>query len=67
MDDRLSSRFAKWLGQVLAVAAAYFIAGKIALLMAIPPGYATAVWPAAGIALVVVLRCGTRVWPGIAV
>ncbi len=44
---------------------AYFVAGKLALLLAIPPGYATAVWPAAGIALAAVLTRGYRVWPGI--
>ena len=45
--------------------AAYFITGRLALLMAIPPGYATAVWPAAGLALVCVLAFGYRVWPGV--
>jgi two-component sensor histidine kinase len=51
--------------RVLALAAAYYLAGRLALLMAIPPGYATAVWPAAGIALAVVLSSGGRVAPGI--
>src|SRR5437867_9700079 len=49
----------------LGVAAGYFVAGKLALLLAIPPGYATAVWPAAGIALAGVLVWGNGVWPGI--
>lgn len=40
---------------VVAVASAYAIAGRLALLMAIPPGYATAIWPAAGVAFVAVL------------
>ena len=35
----------------IAVALAYFAVGKLALLLAIPPCYATAVWPSAGIAL----------------
>ncbi|MCA6127737.1 CHASE domain-containing protein [Thalassolituus oleivorans] len=36
----------------------YFVAGRIGLELAIPPGFASAVWPAAGIALasVIVLR-----------
>ena len=38
-------------GRVILVAAAYFITGRLGLLLAIPPGYATAVWPASGIAL----------------
>lgn len=29
----------------------YVIAGKLALFLAIPPGFASPVWPAAGIAL----------------
>src|SRR5436309_1262492 len=50
---------------VFGIAAGYFVAGKLALLLAIPPGYATAVWPAAGIALAGTLVGGYRVWPGI--
>ena len=38
----------------------YFLAGRLALLLAIPPGYATAIWPSAGIALVVILLHGYR-------
>src|SRR5712692_5226450 len=48
------------------LAAAYFLVGKLMLLLAIPPGYATATWPASGIALAGVLHWGYRVWPGIA-
>src|SRR5213080_2343727 len=55
----------RWLGGIAATAAIYFVAGKLALLLAIPPGYATAVWPAAGIALAGVLVWGNGVWPGI--
>jgi len=47
------------------LAAAYFIAGKLALLLAIPPGYATAVWPSSGIALAGLLLYGYRCWPGV--
>ena len=45
----------------------YWGAGRLALLMAIPPGYATAVWPAAGLALACCLKWGLRVAPGIAI
>jgi two-component sensor histidine kinase/CHASE1-domain containing sensor protein len=48
-----------------AVGLAYYVAGRLALVLAIPPGYATAVWPAAGVALVAILVFGYRVWPGI--
>src|SRR6266513_3083436 len=55
----------RWLGGVAATAAIYFVAGKLALLLAIPPGYATAVWPAAGLALGCILLFGNRAWPGV--
>jgi diguanylate cyclase (GGDEF)-like protein len=51
--------------KVIFLAAAYFAAAKLALLVAIPPGYATAVWPPSGIALAAVLLLGNRIWPGI--
>src|SRR5262249_23598047 len=34
-------------------------------LLAIPPGYASAVWPPSGIALAALLLYGSRVWPGV--
>lgn len=36
-------------------ALAYYIAGALGLLLAIPPGFASAIWPAAGVALTFVL------------
>ncbi|HSW11979.1 MAG TPA: PAS domain S-box protein, partial [Solimonas sp.] len=50
---------------LLLIAAAYYASGRLGLLLAIPPGYATAVWPASGIALACVLIQGGRIWPGI--
>ncbi len=52
---------------VLGVALAYFLAGRLGLELAIPPGYATAVWPPSGIALAAVLLAGRGVWPGIVI
>ncbi len=52
-------------GLILLTAAVYYVAGRLGLLLAIPPGYATAVWPASGLALAAVLLAGYRVWPGI--
>jgi diguanylate cyclase (GGDEF)-like protein len=52
-----------WEAALLLVA--YFVAAKASLLLAIPPGYATAVWPPSGIALAAMLLLGNRVWPGI--
>lgn len=54
-----------FLGQLGLLAAAYFVAGKLSLLLAIPPGYASALWPPSGIALAAAVLGGTRVWPGI--
>lgn len=54
-----------YLAQVGLLAAVYFAAAKASLLLAIPPGYATAVWPPSGIALAALLILGTRVWPGV--
>src|SRR6185503_8875877 len=53
------------LAEILGLAAAYVGTGKLALLLAIPPGYATAIWPPAGIALSALLLLGSRAWPGI--
>jgi PAS domain S-box-containing protein len=53
-----------WLWVVL-LASVYFSAAKVSLLLAIPPGYATAVWPPSGIALAVILMLGARFWPGV--
>jgi PAS domain S-box-containing protein len=53
------------LAKLAATATAYYVVGRLGLLLAIPPGYATAVWPASGIALAGTLLFGYRVWPGI--
>ena len=50
-------------GALLAVV--YFAAAKVSLLAAIPPGYATAIWPPSGIALAALLLWGNWLWPGI--
>lgn len=49
------------------LAAAYMLLGRIALLLAIPPGYAMALYPPAGIALGIVLAGGYRLAPGVAI
>lgn len=56
---------ARYLTQVGLVAAAYFLVAGASLALAIPPGYATAVWPPSGLALAAILLLGNRVWPGI--
>jgi integral membrane sensor domain MASE1 len=52
-------------GEILALSLAYFVTAQLALLLAIPPGYATPIWPSAGIALGAVLIFGNRVAAGV--
>lgn len=47
------------------VAIAYAGVAAISLALAIPPGYASAIWPPAGIALAAWLAFGGAIWPGI--
>src|SRR5688572_2747657 len=49
----------------LGVAGVYCIAARLALILAIQPGYAAPLWPAAGIALTALLRFGPGIWPAI--
>ena len=58
-------RIARPLAEAGLLAAAYFLAARLALEMAIPPGYATPIWPGSGIALAALLLGGNRPWPGI--
>ena len=53
-----------WLG-VLLLALGYVCLGQFGLWLAIPPGYASPVWPAAGLALAMLLLGGLRLWPGV--
>jgi len=66
MTTPLDGSAAAWsLRKIVLIAVAYFLAGRLALLLAIPPGYAAPVWPAAGLALVGVLFWGRSCWPGV--
>jgi diguanylate cyclase (GGDEF)-like protein len=56
----------RWV-RVVILAAGYSLTGIVGLSLAIPPGYATALWPPSGIGLAAILMWGPRVWPGIAV
>lgn len=47
------------------VSVTYFISGTLGLRLAVPPGYASAVFPASGIALAAVLLLGPRILPAI--
>ncbi len=50
---------------VLSWATAYFVSGKIGLLFALPPGFATIIWPPSGIAVAGMIMVGYRLWPAI--
>ena len=56
----------RWLAPTVLVALAYLLAGKLALLLAIPPGFASPLYPGAGLALAAVLVYGGRAVPGVA-
>lgn len=59
------NRYLHRLVWMLALAAIYALSGKAGLLLAIPPGYATAVWPPSGIAAAALLLGGLWLWPGV--
>ncbi len=47
------------------LAVGYFLAGYVGISLAVPPGYATIVWPASGLALCALLLRGSGLWPGV--
>lgn len=47
------------------IAALMLVSSWLALKLAVPPGYASPLWPPAGIALAAVLLWGRRMWPAI--
>ncbi len=51
--------------QIIGIAAAYYIAGKLGNLLVIPPSYATVIFPSSGIALASVLLYGKRAGLGV--
>jgi len=55
-----------WTLALTGTALAYGVVGWMALWLAIPPGYASPLYPSAGIALACVLTFGPRVLPGVA-
>ena len=61
----LQNPFIKCWLPVLVTAVLCFMAGKLTLSLSLPPSYASAIWPPAGIGLAAVLLWGYRVLPGI--
>jgi signal transduction histidine kinase len=58
-------KITKGLLKIFGVAAIYYGTARLGLLLAIQPGFATAVWPPSGIALAAILLFGNSIWPGI--
>ncbi len=56
---------ARALALVAGVALLYFLGSLAGKLVALPPGYISAVWPSAGIALAAAMLYGPRVLPGV--
>lgn len=54
-----------WPIECCLLALAYFALARIGLLLALPSGFSTVFWPAAGVALCAVLWRGNRMLPGI--
>ena len=65
MNTSVSVRPISHLWQLGLIAGVYFVAARMSLGLAIPPGYATPVWPPSGIALAATLLLGGRIWPGV--
>ena len=51
--------------RIALVALAYWLLAQAARALALPPGYSSPIWPAAGLALAALLRWGPRAAPGI--
>lgn len=51
--------------QIVGLALLYAIGGWLGLQLAVPPGYATMIWPPSGIAVAALIILGWRLWPGI--
>lgn len=65
MSGSMPRGFYGTLTKILFLCLSYAVMGRLALLLAIPPGYATAIFPSAGIAVSALLIWGYRLWPGI--
>ncbi len=52
-------------GRLLLLTAAYVVSGRLALLLAIPPGFATAIFPPVGIGIAAVLLWGNPMVAGV--
>ena len=56
---------ARALGISLLLAGLYSVVARLGLLFALPPGFASPIWPPAGLSLGALLVFGPRAWPGV--
>ncbi len=56
----------RFLGRAALLFAAYFIAGRLGLLLDAVAGFATLVWPPTGISLAALVLFGEELWPAVA-
>jgi integral membrane sensor domain MASE1 len=64
MPSKISVAWRTW-AAITALAAVYFLAGKLALSLAVVHPSASAIWPPSGVALAALLLWGSRLWPGV--
>lgn len=62
MNDKTKNTLPGWILWLGLFSATYFIVGRLSLLLALPPGYATAIFPPAGLALAILLIRGQSCW-----
>jgi diguanylate cyclase (GGDEF)-like protein/PAS domain S-box-containing protein len=51
--------------RIFVLGMAMFVGGWLGMQMAVPPGYASPLWPPAGIALAALMIWGRHLWPGV--
>jgi PAS domain S-box-containing protein len=64
MNARLRSPYGIWFAQVLCLAAAVYIVGRLGRVVAPSSGELVSVWTGSGVALAALLFLGNRIWPG---
>src|SRR3954447_12843095 len=57
--------WSNYIARIALLAGLYALTGELGLLLAVPPGYATIIWPASGIAIGMLLVHGARLWPAV--
>ncbi|MBT3922173.1 MAG: response regulator [Nitrospina sp.] len=65
MNANAQNNFQRHVLEILFLGLSYIFVGLLGTKLALPPGYASAVFPASGIALFAILWRGYSIWPGI--